>query len=200
MPGRPEVPPRRLRPGRPGAAALAAAALTVLAACGGATPARHSAGTTTSSTPAPPASSTSSAPPGSTSSSSTTAAGTGVRNLVVSATVRAQLLAAGAAMNELPAADYTGLVAGTTYYAYDPATATYWAGAGLVPSPTSTPAQVSVQDDGSYVLYEMVQGGAWQARPVGLGATPGQHACPSALPAAVVALWHWAPGTCRPPG
>jgi hypothetical protein len=36
-----------------------------------------------------------------------------------------------------------------TYYANDPDTMTYWAGAHLMPRPTSERAQVSVQDAGS---------------------------------------------------
>jgi len=74
---------------------------------------------------------------------------------VVTAEIKSQLLQAGAALNSLPASAFTGLMSGLTYYAYDSATATYWAGAKLVPSSSSLRAQVSVQDNGSYVLFRV---------------------------------------------
>jgi hypothetical protein len=52
--------------------------------------------------------------------------------------------------------DYTGLAPGTTYYAFDPVTNTYYAAAGLVPSPHSLKAQVGAQDDGGYNLFTRV--------------------------------------------
>ena len=135
----------------------------------------------------------SSAPSG----SSTTAAT--VRNLAVSDAVRAQLLAAGAALHRLPATDYTGLVHGETYYAYDPATKTYWAGAGLVASRRSMRAQVGNQDDGAYLDFEKKPGGSWAAYDAGI---PGSsnYRCAVAIPAAVVSAWGWAAGTCHPRG
>jgi len=113
--------------------------------------------------------------------------------------IRSQLVAAGAALNSIPASDYTGLQPGETYYAYDPATQTYWAGAGLVPSPASMQAQVSVQDDGAYLLFQRSQSGSWKAYDVGLAGTPDGTACPVAVPAAILGLWSWGPATCRPP-
>jgi len=104
-----------------------------------------------------------------------------------------------AAMNNVPVSGYTGLAPGQTYYAYDPATATYWAGAALVPSAASTPAQVSVQDDGSYILFSRSANGAWTGHPVGATGEPGT-SCPVAIPATVVALWGWPAGSCKPPG
>jgi len=126
----------------------------------------------------------------------TTAAPTS--NLVVTATVRSQLLAAGAALNSLPTSAYSALRPGETYYAYDAATQTYWAGAGLVPSSSSTRAQVSVQDDGAYLLFTRPSGGAWKGYDVGLAGTPDADPCPIMVPVAVLQLWNWAPGTCRP--
>jgi hypothetical protein len=117
---------------------------------------------------------------------------------VVTAAVRSQLVAAGAALNNLPASDYTGLRPGETYYAYDAATRTYWAGAALSPSPSSTPAQVAAQDDGAYLLFEQPQGGSWKASDVGLAGTPEGTACPVAVPAGILSLWGWNPGSCRP--
>jgi len=132
----------------------------------------------------------------STSGSSTTPVA--AKNLAVTDVVRSQLVAAGAALNSLPASAYTGLVPGTTYYAYDTATATYWAGAGLVPSSSSQQAQVSTQDDGSYLLFSRPSGGSWTAYDAGLAGVGGTQ-CPIPVPAAVLAVWDWASGTCRPP-
>jgi|HubBroStandDraft_1064217.scaffolds.fasta_scaffold15902_7 hypothetical protein len=136
--------------------------------------------------------SASTAPPPSTTTSPAT------RNLVVTDAVRAALLQAGAALKGLPVSDFTGLVPGMTYYAYDAATATYWAGASLLPSSSSLQAQVSSQDDGAYLLFSMPAGGVWTAVNDGLGARPGS-GCPAPVPAAILALWQWPAGTCNPP-
>jgi hypothetical protein len=119
-------------------------------------------------------------------------------NLVVTDAVRSQLVAAGAALNSLPPSDYTGLRPGETYYAYDAATQAYWAGAGLLPSPSSIPAQVSTQDDGAYLLFTRPKGGAWKGYAVGVAGPPEGSACPVAVPGAILSLWNWAPGSCRP--
>ena len=133
--------------------------------------------------------------PGSSGSTTTTAA---IRNLSVSDALRAQLLAAGAALHQLPVKDYTGLAKGETYYAYDPSTKTYWAGAGLVASPTSMKAQVGNQDDGAYLDFEKQSGGSWKAYDAG---PPGSsnYTCAVTIPAGVVSAWGWAAGTCHPP-
>ncbi|HEX3825026.1 MAG TPA: hypothetical protein VHV79_11240 [Mycobacteriales bacterium] len=128
-----------------------------------------------------------------------TMAAAAAQDLVASPKVRGALVAAGAKSHGLTAADYTGLVPGQTYYGYNPATSTYWAGGGLVPSPSSMPAQVSVQDDGSYLLFSRAAGGKWSAVNVGLAGVAGA-TCPMAVPAGILAVWHWKPGSCRPPG
>jgi hypothetical protein len=117
---------------------------------------------------------------------------------VVTADLRSQLVAAGAAHNSLPASDYTGLRPGETYYAYDAGTQTYWAGASLDPSPSSTPAQVAAQDDGAYLLFSRVRGGSWTVYDVGLAGTQEGSACPVTVPSAVLGLWGWPPDSCRP--
>ncbi len=104
---------------------------------------------------------------------------------------------AGAALNSLPASAYRGLAAGRVYYAFDSATMTYWAGAALDPSPSSQRAQVSVQDDGSYLLFVRPAGGAWTAKDVGLTGIEGSK-CPTPVPVVILSLWHWAAGSCRP--
>jgi hypothetical protein len=111
--------------------------------------------------------------------------------------IRAQLLAAGASYHGLATSDYTGLIAGETYYAFDTATQTYWAAAGLDPSPSSVQAQVSSQDDGAYLLFQRPDSGSWTAVNVGLAGIAGTQ-CPEVPPPAVLALWGWNPGSCRP--
>ena len=127
-----------------------------------------------------------------------TTTGPGVTNVVVTEQIRAQLIAAGAALNHLSLSDFTGLAPALTYYAYDTTTKTYWAGAGLVPSPTSTRAQVSTQDDGAYLLFERHAGGSWTAYAVGLAGTSQASACPVTVPSAILGLWNWPPASCRP--
>ena len=126
------------------------------------------------------------------------AAAPSARNLAVDAAVRSQLVAAGAALHHLKSADYTGLVKGETFYAYVPSTKTFWAGAGLVASPSSTRAQVGDQDDGAFLDFERRADGTWHAYPAGIpGST--QFTCAVAIPASVLAVWGWPSGTCHPP-
>ncbi len=163
-----------------------AAALT-LAACSSSS----SSGTTTSVSPTSTAS-----PP------SSTALAAAI-NVPVTDQIRTQLLAAGAAVNSIPVSQYSGLAPGLTYYALDRATNTYWAGARLVPAPSSDPsnptrAQVASQDDGAYYLFKQPMGGSWTAYPD--GATGPGPDCQITVPAPVLAVWGWPAGTCRPAG
>jgi hypothetical protein len=120
-------------------------------------------------------------------------------NLRVTPAVRHSLLAAAAAYHQLPAADFTGLRAGITYYAFDPARKTYYAAAGLVPSPRSLPAQVSTQDDGAYNLFTRIAGSpTWTVYSDGLGAAQ-DSTCPIEIPASVLAAWNWPAASCYPP-
>jgi hypothetical protein len=118
-------------------------------------------------------------------------------NLKVNDAVRAELLQSAAQLHGVPASEYVGLMPGRTYYAYDPDTMTYWAGADLMPSATSERAQVSVQDAGSYTLFKKIKGGLWAPFNDGLGGEEG-HGCPQALPASILAMWQWDPQYCRP--
>ena len=119
------------------------------------------------------------------------------QNLVATAAVKHALLSAGAAMHHLPASDYTGLQKGMPYYAFVPATNTYWAGAALIASTSSQAAQVGDQDDGAYLDFKRAGGGAWHAYSGGLPGTGSFH-CMVAIPPSVVALWGWAAGACHP--
>ena len=159
---------------------LVAAAAIALSACGSTTTASSTTTTTTTSTTMAPT----------------------VTNLTVTPMIRTSLLAAGAALHQLPVTDYTGLLPGVTYYAYDTSTGTYWAGAALVPSSTSTPAQVANQDDGSYLIFKRTAHGTWVAYNDGLGTIAGT-SCSIVVPATVRMVWHWvltAPCGGPPPG
>jgi hypothetical protein len=123
----------------------------------------------------------------------------GAQNLVLTDAIRAQLVAAAAKLNGLPASAYLGLVHGDSYYGFDPASNTYWAGAALDPSPSSERAQVSVQDDGGYYIFEEPAGGSWTASAEGMAGFEGAK-CSVRIPPALVALWHWKAGACHPSG
>jgi hypothetical protein len=113
------------------------------------------------------------------------------KNLVVTPAVRRSLLVAGARYHRLPAKDYVGLTKGMTYYAFDATSATYYASAGLDPSPNSLAAQVGAQDDGGYNLFVRREGATtWTVYNDGLGASP-QARCPLSIPRAVLTVWGW---------
>jgi len=149
----------------------------------------------TNTTPAPATSpATSAAPP-----ASANPTPTGAENLVLTDAIRAQLVAAAARLNGLPASAYLGLVHGESYYGFDPATNTYWAGGALDPSPSSQRAQVSVQDDGGYYIFRERAGGSWTASAEGMAGIDGG-TCSVHIPPALVTLWHWPAGACHPSG
>jgi hypothetical protein len=126
------------------------------------------------------------------------------QNLVLTSAVRSALVTAAASHYGLPASDFVGLGAAPgyspAYYAYDIATSTYWAAASLVPKRSSYAAEVVVQDDGAYLIFHRTSPGTWQAHDVGYTDTVGTCAAYHvSIPAPVVAVWHWASGTCHPP-
>jgi hypothetical protein len=174
----------------PGISAVLAGAVW-LAACSGSA-SQPPAANTAPATTTPPATATTAAPPAS-------ASPAGAENLALTDPVRAQLLAAAAKLNGLPASAYLGLVQGESYYGFDPATSTYWAGGALDPSPSSQRAQVSVQDDGGYYIFEEPAGGSWTASSEGMAGIEGA-TCSVHIPPALVALWHWPAGACHPAG
>jgi hypothetical protein len=126
------------------------------------------------------------------------------QNLFLTGAVRSALVAAAASHYGLAASDFVGLGAPPgnypAYYAYDKAALTYWAAASLVPKHSSYAAQVAVQDDGAYLIFQRTPPGAWRAHNVGYTDTVGTCAAYHvSIPAPVVAVWHWVPGTCHPP-
>lgn len=120
-------------------------------------------------------------------------------NLVATGAVIQQLVAAAAAKMHLSPSDFAGVQSGTTYYAYDYNTRTYWAGTSLVPSRTSAKAQVAVQDNGSYDVFTRRKGGPWQVYEVGAAGTGGTP-CPVRVPAPIAQRWGWPAHSCRPGG
>jgi hypothetical protein len=148
---------RRVAPGI--AVALGLLAMTGIIGCASSS-APNSATAATAASRQPPAPGTSAA----VTVSATAAAASGVQNLGVSTAVRGELLTAFAASKSIPAADVAGSRPGSVYYAYDPATGTYWAMASYDPASTDSQAVlVGFQDGGESGLFKRVGSGAWQA-------------------------------------
>ena len=108
------------------------------------------------------------------------------RNLIVSPAVRGALLAAYAAFKSIPVSDVRG-VPGSVYYAYQPATGTYWALATYEPA-SSDPETITVgfQDGGSDGFFKRTGSGPWQ---VSLGGEPEICTQPRYFPQPVLAVW-----------
>ncbi len=156
--------------------------------------------TTTSTTTMPSVTSTSATATG----SPTTGAGSSTAtNLPVTDQIRTELVTAASTLQNIPAAQFSGLAPGLTYYGLDKTTGTKWAAARLVPAPVPegaqpSQAQVSSQDEGSYYVFRQPAGGPWTAYAAG-NTGPGTP-CPVTLPAGVLAVWGWPAGGCRPNG
>lgn len=131
-------------------------------------------------------------------SAATSTAPSGVRNLTVSSAERSKLTASFVAFKGISPADVLGTapLPGSVYYAYVPATDTYWALAEFRPSSTaSLQVQVSFQDGGNYGMFRKVGSGAWQAQ------TPGwPPVCDEAQYFPTSVLRTWALPTSPPPG
>jgi hypothetical protein len=92
----------------------------------------------------------------------------GVQNLVISSAERNSLTAAFVALKGISPSDVGGTFPGTVYYAYDPATGTYWARAEFEPSRTaSLEVQVSFQDGEGVGMFKRTGAVPWQAQLVG---------------------------------
>jgi len=116
------------------------------------------------------------------------AAGTGgVRDLPVSQDVRNELTAAYVNARGISLSDVAGTIPGSVYYAYDPATDTYWAEAAFLPSRTA-PQKVLVgfQDGGSMGLFARAARNSWQ---VEQGGEPVVCAEVPFFPPAVLTAW-----------
>jgi hypothetical protein len=162
------------------------AAAFSLAACATGKP-PGSAGQGTSHTVPPAASPTHSASPR---PATPSASPGGVQNLVISSAEKSELTAAYVAWKGISLADIDGAgpVPGSVYYAYDPATETFWALARFDPSSAaSLDVQVGFQDGGGTAMYQKAGAGPWQ-----MGGVPGfPEFCGEVkfFPAAVLAAW-----------
>jgi hypothetical protein len=130
-------------------------------------------GCTASSTPGPaaPGHSRSASPAATAAVSPTAASGSapagpgGVRDLAVNRDVRNELTAAYADYRGISAADVAGTIPGSVYYAYDPATHTYWAQANFQGSSTaSVKVLVGFQDGASIGFFTRIGNGSWQVQ------------------------------------
>ena len=111
----------------------------------------------------------------------------GVRNLVVSPDVRGELTAAYAGYRGISLSDVAGTRPGSVYYAYDPATHTYWAQANFLPSGTASPkVLVAFQDGASIGLFSRIGNGSWQVQ---LGGEPVVCTEVKFFPPAVLMAW-----------
>ncbi len=178
--------------------AAAAVVAVACAACATSTP--TTATSTTAHTGATRATTTTTAPvttttvaPTTTVPVTTTSAPPGAHDVAMTTTVRSKLITLAAAANNLPPTDVT-MEPTNAVYAYDPGTATFWAGAkfAVTAGAATSPA---FQDAGAYVLFSQAEGGTWQLHTAGLAGSP----CPD-IPAGVVALWGWPSGSCHPTG
>jgi hypothetical protein len=89
----------------------------------------------------------------------------GVRDLAVSRDVRNELTAAYADYRGISPSDVAGTRPGSVYYAYDPATHTYWAQADFAPSSTaSVKVLVGFQDGASIGFFTRIGNGSWQVQ------------------------------------
>jgi hypothetical protein len=161
----------------------------VLSACGSphaSSPAateEHSTTTTTLQSPTTTSPSPTTTSPGHGASTTTGSP----QNLLATATDKAELVAAYVAFTNDPPSDIAGTEPGSVYYAYVPATGTYWAFARFLPSSSASQRTlVSLQDGGNIGVFRQPAGGGWTMLAEG-----GEPFCPtkSPIPSSVQALW-----------
>jgi hypothetical protein len=112
-----------------------------------------------------------------------------VQNLVITSAGKGDLTAAYVAFRQISPSDVLGggPMPGSVYYAYVPATDTYWALAAFEPSSTASQnAQVGFQDGGSIGMFRKVATDAWQVGNPGIPTFCGEVQW---FPAAVLAAW-----------
>lgn len=127
----------------------------------------------------------------STTVSSSSSTNPGVQNLPVSNTVKNQLASAYVAFHKYKATDVIGTAPDSVYYAYDPASGTYWAMSGFVPSEeASYQVHVSMQDAGAFGWFSQKSGGNWHAHN---GSFPPWCHADQFFPSGVLAVWSISP-------
>jgi hypothetical protein len=110
-----------------------------------------------------------------------------VRDLAVDRDVRHELTAAYADYRGISPSDVAGTAPGSVYYAYDPATYTYWAEADFLPSSTaSVKALVGFQDGASIGFFTGIGNGGWHVQ---LGGAPVVCTEVRFFPQAVLIAW-----------
>jgi hypothetical protein len=118
---------------------------------------------------------------------SASATGDAIQNLVLSTAVRSELGAEFAAVADIPPSYVLGAKPGSIYYAYEPATDTYWAMATFEESATALKNDpAGFQDGGNVGLFWRVGTGAWHG---GLGGIPLTCAELRFFPKGVLAAW-----------
>ena len=111
----------------------------------------------------------------------------GIQNLDVSASVRTELTAAFVAYKQIEAADVAGTAPSSVYYAYNPATHTYWAMARfLLSAKAPQNVQVNFQDGGDAGLFTHTGTAGWEVQIAG---EPGICAELRFFPKAVLGAW-----------
>jgi len=120
-------------------------------------------------------------------SPSASASASAVQNLVISTAVRSELINAFAAIRRMPPSYVTGTNPGGVYYAYVPATNTYWAWASFTLSAAGVQVdQTGCQDGGCIGLFKEVGTGGWQGQ---LGGIPAICTEVAFFPKAVLEAW-----------
>ena len=115
------------------------------------------------------------------------AAASHAENLVVTSSVKSQLVAAFAPAHHVSVAQIAGTYPGSVFYAYDPTTKTYWAEAFFVPARSDPPRVAETfQDAGANGVFSRSAGGAWRYLGGGAPLTCAQERF---VPRAVVAVW-----------
>lgn len=147
----------------------------------GSTPAASSTASVAASASASPSAATSATP-----SPSAAASSAAAENRVVTADIRAQLLAGFLPKHGFAADQIAGTSPGSVYYAYVPSTNTYWAAATFVASSMATEQTgVNMQDGGAEATFTRFGTGAWDVH-IHDSLWP----CAGDLPASVLAVWH----------
>ncbi len=111
------------------------------------------------------------------------------QNRVISSTERSALTAAFVAYKGISITDVLGggPVQGSVYYAYDPATDTYWAAAYFMPSSAASPSALGALDNGGRIaMYRKAGAGVWQVQTASTSLTC---EAPHFFPQAVLVAW-----------
>ncbi len=119
--------------------------------------------------------------------STAAAASSPARKLAVTAALKRELVAAFAPAHGVPVKEVGGTFPGSVFYAYDPATHTYWAEASFEPARgDSAKVADTFQDAGSNGIFSRTATGAWKYHG---GGAPISCAEAKLVPKAVLKVW-----------